>query len=216
MKRYVPSFLIATTNILVTNMAEVKLNAKIYISASPMLKELSTSLKDLPREVSEDLANDELTTDGLKTIKNLLSPENKKKLFKALEESEISLPSPVYAERNAELEARCKKLRFQQEDREYRRLTKNVRNHMTNDDLPISMQMKELNAILITLVQFVVSVGCAFTFGFLVPYLWYGNQNTGTKILCGTVCGIIVGIADMYFVIRENLHNEGYVLKKIE
>ena len=103
-----------------------------------------------------------------------------------------------------------------QEEKEYRRLTKNVRNHLTADDAPISVQMKELNAILISLVQFIVSVGCAFTFGFMAPYLFYGNESVGVRILCGTVIGIIVGIADLYFVIRETLHNEGFVVKKIE
>jgi len=197
-------------------MAEVKLDTKIRIKASTELKDLVATIPDLPEELAKDLAKDKLTSDGLKIIKNKLTSENRKKLFEALSESKITLPSPQYPDRNPELEARCQKLRFQQEEKEYRRLTKNVRNQMTTEDAPISVQMKELNGILITLLQFVVSVGCAFTFGFLAPYLLYGNHNTGTKILCGTVMGIIVGIADMYFVIRENLHNEGFVLKKIE
>jgi len=197
-------------------MAEVKLNPQILITASNELKDLLETIEHPSEQIKTALAKNEITPYLLKEIRSKLNSEDKKKLFYALERSQMKLPSPEYPDRNPELEARCQKLRREQEEKEYRRLTKNVRNQLTVDDAPISVQMKELNAILISLVQFVVSVGCAFTFGFMAPYLFYGNESVGVRILSGTVIGIIVGIADLYFVIRETLHNEGFVVKKIE
>ena len=49
----------------------------------------------------------------------------------------------------------------------------------SGDEAPLSVQMKELNAILIALVQFIISVACGFAFGYLAPYYFYGSTNTG-------------------------------------
>jgi len=199
-------------------MGDVTLDATIYLHPSNQLLDLVQNISDLPSEIREALQQDDacLTVHMMKSIHRLIDKKEKKKFFEALQKSNIQLPSPKYPERNPELEARCQKLRRQQEEREYRELTKNVRNLDSGDEAPLSVQMKELNAILIALVQFIISVTCGFAFGYLAPYYFYGSTNTGGKILCGTFVAFLVGMADLYFVIRDSLHNEGYVLKKIQ
>eukprot|EP00088_Acartia_fossae_P034503 TRINITY_DN3540_c0_g1_i8.p1 TRINITY_DN3540_c0_g1~~TRINITY_DN3540_c0_g1_i8.p1 ORF type:complete len:200 (-),score=35.78 TRINITY_DN3540_c0_g1_i8:324-923(-) len=199
-------------------MGEVKLDAKIYMKPSEELTDLIQSQPpdSIPDHVAKELKDDRLSVKSIQSLKGLLNKNDKKRLCHALESSEMLLPSPEYPERNPVLEARCQQLRRDQEEREYRRLTKNVGNNFGVSEAPLSTQMKELNAILISLLQFVVSVVCAFAFGYLAPYYFYGTINRGTQILCGTAVAIVVGIADLYFVIRETLHNEGFVLKKID
>jgi len=198
-------------------MGEVTLDSTIYIRPSKQLLQLIEDIQDLPTQIRDAVDRDDgLTVDMMKSVHRLIDKNDKKKLSEALQNSNMKLPSPKYPERNPELEARCQKLRRAQEEREYRELTKNVRSLDKGDEAPLSVQMKELNAILIALLQFVVSVACAFTFGYLAPYYFYGSTNTGGKILCGTFVAFLVGLADLYFVIRDSLHNEGYILKKIE
>ena len=74
--------------------------------------------------------------------------------------------------------------------------------------------MKELNSFLILIVQFVVSVVCSFMFGFLGPYYLYGKTDLGGRLLAGIICAFIVGCADMYFVIRQMLEEDGILLAK--
>ncbi len=65
---------------------------------------------------------------------------------RAVSKSELILPSPEYAPRNPELEARCQKLRAEQENREYQRMTESIdRKHTDSarDDQPIGKQSKK-------------------------------------------------------------------------
>ena len=128
--------------------------------------------------------------------------------------SSLHLPSPVFPERNPELEARCQKLRAEQEDRDYRAITSNVRRDRGAEEEPIKKQFKEINNFLLLIVQFVVSVVCSFMFGFLGPYYLYGKTDLGGRVLFGIICAFIVGCADMYFVIRQMLEEDGILLAK--
>jgi len=139
-------------------------------------------------------------------------------LAEALISSQLLLPKRVVAPRNPELEERCVKLRKEQEAREYRQMTGNVRrdNEKSKGEEPIKKQLEEVNGFLMLIVQFVVSVVCAFMAGYMGPYLLYGRTDMGSRLLIGIVLGFIVGCADMYFVIRQLLEEDGIKLKKIE
>ena len=126
----------------------------------------------------------------------------------------LHLPSPVFPERNPELEARCLKLKAEQEERDYRAITTNVRRDRDPQEEPIKKQFKEINNFLLLIVQFVVSVVCSFMFGFLGPYYLYGKTDLGGRLLFGIICAFIVGCADMYFVIRQMLEEDGILLAK--
>merc|ERR1719397_1735386 len=106
----------------------------------------------------------------------------------------------------------------EQEAREYRQMTGNVRrdNEKSKGEEPIKKQLEEVNGFLMLIVQFVVSVVCAFMAGYMGPYLLYGRTDMGSRLLIGIVLGFIVGCADMYFVIRQLLEEDGIKLKKIE
>jgi len=139
-------------------------------------------------------------------------------LAEALLSSQLLLPERVAAPRNPELEERCVKLRKEQEEREYRQMTGNVRrdNEKVKGEEPLKKQLEEVNGFLMLIVQFVVSVVCAFMAGYMGPYLLYGRTDMGSRLLIGIVFGFIVGCADMYFVIRQLLEEDGIKLKKIE
>ena len=64
------------------------------------------------------------------------------------------------------------------------------------------------------LVQFVISVLASFTFGYLAPYYLYGKEDPAARILFGFIVAFFVGIADLYFVIREHLSEDGIRLTK--
>merc|ERR1712111_26405 len=118
---------------------------------------------------------------------------------------QMVLPSPQFPPRNPELEARIQKLKLQQAEREYKRMTENVdgRQGLARDsvDQPIGKQMRELNNYLLIIVQLVITVGCSFAFGYFAPYFIRGVTNVGTRLLTGILCAFVVAIADLYFVI---------------
>jgi len=131
----------------------------------------------------------------------------------------VELPRPRPAPRSPELEQRCAKLRAEQAEREYRAMTSNVvREGERNKEQErgVKQQLREVNTFLLLIVQFVVSVVCSFMFGFLGPYYLYGKTDLGGRLLFGIICGFVVGCADMYFVIRQLLEEDGIKLKKIE
>lgn len=59
--------------------------------------------------------------------------------------------------------------------------------------------------------QFVISVITAFAFGYMAPFFFYGISNTASRILIGTCVAFVVGIADLYFVLRYLLETEGII-----
>ena len=71
--------------------------------------------------------------------------------------------------------------------------------------------MKELNNYLLIVAQFVISLICSFAFGYLAPYYFYGVMEVGPRLLCGIVFAFVVGLADLYFVIKFLLETEGVI-----
>jgi hypothetical protein len=72
----------------------------------------------------------------------------------------------------------------------------------------------QVNAYLILIVQFLVSVGASFMFGYLAPYYVSGLAEVGPRLLIGVLVAFVVGIADLYFVIRQMLDDDGIRLAK--
>jgi len=197
-------------------MANVSINPTIYLTAS---SKLIAFLKDqdlvLPPENIQSLVDGELSELSLEDI-NWLRKNIQTIPSSLLLSCKLVLPSPQYEERNPVLEERCVKLRAKQEEREYRTMTGNVRRdyERTRDEEPIKKQFQEVNAFLLLIMQFVVSVVCSFMFGYLSPYYIYGRTDMGGRLLFGIICGFVVGCADMYFVIRQLLEDDGILLSK--
>ncbi|KAK0097563.1 hypothetical protein PV326_001070 [Microctonus aethiopoides] len=115
----------------------------------------------------------------------------------------ISLPSPKITPRNPILEARIQKLTAQQNSRAYDAMTKNIdpiKKHFPEDT--IAFQMKEMNRHLIAIVQFIFSVMAAFAFGFIGIELIIGDLDFGFRLLLGIICGLIVALAEIYFLAK--------------
>jgi len=138
-----------------------------------------------------------------------------KHFHELIRDCQMVLPSPQFPPRNPELEARIQKLKLQQAEREYKRMTENVdgRQGLARDsvDQPIGKQMRELNNYLLIIVQLVITVGCSFAFGYFAPYFIRGVTNVGTRLLTGILCAFVVAIADLYFVIKFLLEMEGVI-----
>lgn len=195
-------------------MASVSIDPTIKLSPSRQLVEFLQlqPLQSPPSRVQSLLDGQmtELTVEDIKWLRGA-APNLPSSLLLSCS---LNLPSPVFPERNPELEARCLKLKAEQEERDYRAITTNVRRDRDPQEEPIKKQFKEINNFLLLIVQFVVSVVCSFMFGFLGPYYLYGKTDLGGRLLFGIICAFIVGCADMYFVIRQMLEEDGILLAK--
>jgi len=197
-------------------MASVSINPTIYLAPSPMLisflqqQDLVSPPKNIQALQNGETAN--LSVEDITWLRVNVPTIPSSLLLSC----ELLLPTPEYEERNPVLEERCVKLRAKQEEMEYRSMTGNVRRdyERTRDEEPIKKQFKEVNAFLLLILQFVVSVVCSFMFGYLSPYYLYGRTDMGGRLLFGIICGFVVGCADMYFVIRQLLEDDGILLSK--
>lgn len=176
-------------------------------------KALDSPTENVRKLVDSDSDNVQLTVDDVKWIVEACPDLPSSLLFS----SSLLVPSPKFPERNPVLEARCQQLRKEQEDREYKAMTGNVsrgEGQGGQDQEPFKKQFKEINNFLLIIAQFVLSVACSFMFGFLAPYYLYGRADLGPRLLFGIICAFIVGCADMYFVIRQMLEEDGISLSK--
>uniref|UniRef100_A0A224XY16 Putative endoplasmic reticulum-based factor for assembly of v-atpase n=1 Tax=Panstrongylus lignarius TaxID=156445 RepID=A0A224XY16_9HEMI len=117
---------------------------------------------------------------------------------------EVVLPHPVEKPRDPVLEARVKKLKAEQEEREYRKMTKNVdsvRRHQPDDT--IGYQLRQMNKQMIAVLQFVFSVVAGFVFGFLGIELIVGDLEFGFRLLLGVIFSLIIALAEIYFLAKK-------------
>lgn len=117
---------------------------------------------------------------------------------------ELELPVSDVAPRNPILEARCQRLRREQEDREYRAMTKMVDSGRYKEpEESIAYQMQQINRQLIGVVQFVFSVAAGFAFGFQGLELLIGDLEMGFRLMCGISCALVIAIAEIYFLLQH-------------
>jgi len=134
-----------------------------------------------------------------------------------IKDCQMVLPEPKFPPRNPELEARIQKLKAEQAEKEYKRMTENVdgKQGLARDsaavDQPIGKQLRELNNYLLLILQFLITVGCSFAFGFFAPYFTRGVTNVATRLLCGILVAFVVAFADLYFVLKFLLEIEGVI-----
>jgi len=125
--------------------------------------------------------------------------------------SRLVLPKNEIVERNPVLEARCVRLRLEQEARMYNRMTKNVdsvRTRLPEDT--ISYQIKQINRQLIAVAQFLFSIAAGFAFGFIGVELMIGDLDFGFRLLLGILCALVIALAEIYFLAKKL--NEDYDL----
>ncbi|XP_072326128.1 transmembrane protein 199 isoform X2 [Scyliorhinus torazame] len=123
-------------------------------------------------------------------------------LHELLEGAEIFTPEVKLPERNPELVARLEKIKENLANQEYRRITKNVNcqinRYGTLGDL--GRQMRSVKAVVVTIFNFLVTVGAAFACTYLgTQYLF---TDTAARVLSALIVASVVGLAELYVIVR--------------
>ncbi|XP_037815664.1 transmembrane protein 199 [Lucilia sericata] len=173
---------------------------------TPKSKEDKTTNKSKTTKTNDVL---HLHLSDLRWLSNLLSTLRKEQgldiyLNDVLETCQLELPQNEIIKRNPELEARCQRLREEQQNLEYRKMTKNVDavlKHYPEDT--VAYQIKAINSQIIAVLQFIFSVAAGFAFGFLGINLIIGNMEFGLRLLLGIMCALIIALAEIYFLAKK-------------
>lgn len=174
--------------------------------------------------------NDLKWLNALLVEKRKLNDNNPEYLHVLLEDATLLLPKNEIQERNPELEARCVRLRQEQNARVYNAMTRNVdssRRQIPDDTIAfqskypnislamitsnvISLVVKQINRHLIAVLQFLFSVAAGFAFGFIGVELIIGGLDFGFRLLLGIICALVIALAEIYFLAKQL--NEEYDL----
>ncbi|XP_014205604.1 transmembrane protein 199 [Copidosoma floridanum] len=171
-------------------------------------KNVPHNIKTLKNCAQNKRADCTLSLKDIKWLKTFLTEQSngKKKvnLHELLEGVDVQLPQPKITPRNPDLEARIKKLRAQQNNRDYRAMTKsvdNTRKYLPDDSL--AYQMKAINKQLIAVFTFVVTVAAGFAFGFWGIFWETEGVDLGFRLLIGIICALIIALAEIYFLAKS-------------
>ena len=130
------------------------------------------------------------------------------RVHELLEESEIVLPKYESPPRNPELEARVQRLRADQENQEYNKMVESV--GLTNKEGAylgdIGKDLKSINRQMVSGAQYLISIVGTF-FGVFV-LVGAATPDYGVRALLATICALVVGVAELYFVIKQDLYEE--------
>ncbi|KAM6463214.1 transmembrane protein 199 [Liasis olivaceus] len=124
-------------------------------------------------------------------------------LHELLEGSEIFLPEVTKPPRNPELVARLEKIKARLANEEYKQMTKNINcqelnRHGTLSDL--GRQVRSAKALIITIVNFLVTVGATFVCAFLGSQ--YVFTEMAARVLSAMIAASVVGLAELYVMVR--------------
>ncbi|XP_076452763.1 vacuolar ATPase assembly protein VMA12-like [Babylonia areolata] len=122
-------------------------------------------------------------------------------LHEMLSGSDVTLPAVTFPPRDPELEARVQKLRAAEEEREYRRMTHNV-DPSVKQEVRFQEDVKSLNRQLIAVINFLVTVGGAFAFGYKGVEVALGAKIFPAQLMTGLIFATIVFFADLYFLLK--------------
>ncbi|KAG5879963.1 hypothetical protein JTB14_010351 [Gonioctena quinquepunctata] len=148
-----------------------------------------------------------LNLENVKEMYDLIQRRNKATkdkiyLHVLLEGSSVIYPRNEIVVRNPDLERRCLNLRMVQENLCYQRITRHISNARIEDDT-VGNQLKQINKYLIAVIQVVFSVIAGFAFGFTGINLILGEFDVRSRLLMGVICGFIIAIAELYFLVRN-------------
>lgn len=132
-------------------------------------------------------------------------------LHQLLQGCKLLLPENEILERDPELEARCQRLKLEQEELVYRKMTKDVDPTKNYPEDSIGYQLKALDRHLIAILQFIFSIITGFLFGFLGIELMIGDLDFGFRLLLGIICALIVAIAEIYFLAKKLNEEDSYI-----
>ncbi|CAH1103117.1 unnamed protein product [Psylliodes chrysocephalus] len=150
-----------------------------------------------------------LSLEDLHWLHNYIQKQNQNNddtiwLHELIEGSEVILPKNEKIPRNEELDKRCKRLKEEQANRDYFKMTKNVDNkrRVLPEDT-VGYQLKQMNRHLVAVFQFIMSVIAGFVFGFIGIELLIGNLDFGFRLLLGIICALTIALAELYFLAKK-------------
>ncbi|CAI9744253.1 Hypothetical predicted protein [Octopus vulgaris] len=115
-------------------------------------------------------------------------------------DSELHLQKYEPPQRSAELEVRVQRLRREAENREYKQMTQNVHRTKKIVDGNVGKELKAMNLQIIAVVNFVLTVGGAFAFGYKAAEASMEEPDMAIQMLVGILLGTVVFFADLYFL----------------
>jgi len=130
-------------------------------------------------------------------------------LHEVLRGSTVHIPELPKPERNPELEARCQRLRLDQQEKAYQEMVTNVSGSTlsTTADLAseFSKAAQSTSSALIVVANIFLTVVAAFFFGFFASKYVMPAPNLAAETLVGVVMATVVAAADLYFLIRSGI-----------
>ncbi|XP_060067373.1 transmembrane protein 199-like [Ylistrum balloti] len=140
--------------------------------------------------------------------RNKIAGHKQRYLHEILQDSDICLPCVKLPPRNPELEARIQRLKAEQENKRYKEMTRNVDKSQKDDmdKMNIGSEVKAMNSQMWSVVNFVVTVGGAFAFGYKATEIALGGSKHAmmVQMVIGLIFGTIVFFADLYFLVKEH------------
>lgn len=133
-----------------------------------------------------------------------------KGLSAALSNAKMILPSPKPPQRSKELEERLKRLRLEAEEREYRRMTKNVSFSPHKEPLlsDFAQSQKEMSKQLMMMFNFMGTVIGSAIFAYVISGSIMGEGNISFQMLAALLTGTLVFFADLYFIVKADNQSE--------
>lgn len=198
----------------------------ISVIPSPRFKEILLEFKegeDTPKSIREKLVAGEdtdkeikLTTEEVEWCHTKIRECNKpERIHELLSESQIVLPKYEPPPRSPELEARVQRLRFEQENREYKNMTRSVDATYQRENLglgEIGKDMRTVNQHIISGMQYLLSV--VGTFFAIFIGVGMVTPDYGVRALMATIAAVTVGLAELFFIIREDVKKENNIKKE--
>ncbi|XP_074778627.1 vacuolar ATPase assembly protein VMA12 isoform X2 [Athene noctua] len=122
-------------------------------------------------------------------------------LHQLLEGCEIDLPEVPVPPRNPELVARLERIKAKLANEEYRRMTRNITGQEMNGTLAeFGRQVRSVKAVVITIVNYIVTVVAAFACTYLGSQ--YVFVETAARVLSAVIVASVVGLAELYVMVR--------------
>lgn len=177
--------------------------------------------KDTPKSIKQKLATEEsekelrLTTEEIEWCHTKIRESSRpERIHELLTESQIILPKYEPPPRSPELEARIQRLRFEQENREYKNMTKSVDPTLQRENLglgEIGQDIRTVNQHIISGMQYLLSVVGTFFAIFIAAGM--ATSDYGVRALVASISAVIVGFAELFFIIRDDIRKENELKK---
>ncbi|KAL3320816.1 hypothetical protein Ciccas_000501 [Cichlidogyrus casuarinus] len=128
-------------------------------------------------------------------------------IWKLLHSAKIVYPKEVEPVRNPEVEKRVKALKQKFANLEYQRMTSNLVPLGNSPDCSVGLfgnEIKCMNRQFMMVLNFILIVGGAFTFGFYAASIFgFDDVKTSTRLITGFALALVVFFADLYFLLKN-------------